>query len=204
MQFLKLYETLNDLSRLEKKFLANTFYSKYLIYNKGREVNYVENTFFIKSVKYFSKSYLKKKCLNGYSLNINMYLFKNKKNAACSFFGPVEEKRSFTSIKRFCKILETGQQMLVLVYSVIKGGFRVYSFNGIVGFLPKTQIRSLYRSVNFIVRLQLLSQCFSTFNFHFLWSICFISIIKVRSVRYTIKQKCKRKRYSNFLFLCPT
>jgi hypothetical protein len=132
---IKLYnkEKNNKLNKLlgEKQHIL--LYSKFFIRNQLSKVSILDDSF----NNYNCKT---NKIYNGFSLNMDLFLFKNKFNKNFSFYG-IMKKNSRSAILQ--NIIETTHTLnnLILLYP-IKGGISVYG-RGIIGLLPKVQLKYL-------------------------------------------------------------
>lgn len=204
--FINTFHIVNNINAIEQKILQKNIYYKYIIIQneaklleKDFEVS-LESSFLFQKATVLPKSYLKKPDLIGYSLNIKSYKFSSKNSSLCTFEMPFYDfiNKNYLSTLS-AKLLETKESIAMFLLSAVKGGFKVYSNNGILGFLPNSQLK------RGITRLGPDLRNFLFFNFfmkehQFGWFLAKIARLKIRQVLKLSKRK-KKKIYSNFIFV---
>lgn len=157
--FKKNYTQTEINSILEKKILSKNLYYKFFIreyiqtLNKKKIIQ-VDNSYsnwnILKGTLFIESLYIKKKTVLGYSMNIKVYHYKNKRNSNYSFnsffFNYINSKlpnyvnklnNYFTTLLKNKKVKNYKNFPLsLLILFPTKGGFFVYSL-GAVGFLSK-------------------------------------------------------------------
>ena len=199
-----------DSSLIEKKIFNKNFYYKYLIKTSLINMNVhdlsVDNFFSLQQTIVLPKAYAKKKDLQAYSLNLKSYNFRSINNFKCSFEIPTFSSKStkINSLKKINSFFNQRSKKLnaILILAVVKGGFRVYSSVGVLGFLPRSHLRKILSSLDCKSRFLIVSS-FHIKAFSLLWILVKESKISIRSFIKPkfIRRKNKKRTYSNFMFL---
>ena len=211
INFKTFFNHIENSTLVEKKIFVKNFYYKYLI--KTSVINpttldlSVDNFFSFQRTLVIPKTYANKKDLKAFSLNLKSYSFKSNTNSKCSFQIPILTKyeSSFNPLKKISSLFSQSLNKLnaILLLRVIKGGFRIYSSVGILGFLPRSQLKRIISSANLTSKF-LISSTFYRKMFYLFWILIKESKIKIRSfLKFKArKRKSNKKIYSNFVFFC--
>jgi hypothetical protein len=203
--FINTFNIVNNKAAIEHKILQKNIYYKYLIIKndiifseKNFEIS-LESSFLFQKAAVLPKSYFKKPILVGYSLNIKSYKFSSKNSSRCTFEMPFYgfNNNSLTTLS--AKLLETRESVAIFLLSAVKGGFKVYSNTGILGFLPSGQLKRVIFSLSPGLKYLILSN-FLKKKRHLFWVLAKIARLKIRQV-FKLSKRKKKKIYSNFIFI---
>ena len=144
------YAKFDSQSFLEKKYLTNLVYSKNIIRNNIDEKNKVQSIDNNSTITHFKN---KTDSDIGSSLILKDFLFKYKYNKPLQLKSTQSNfvlQNNINSLKLHSSLKvisnDRSRLRLMLFLNVVKGGFLGYS-SGIVGFIPKSQIKSIIQNV---------------------------------------------------------
>lgn len=151
MRFKKVLSYITNLSTNERKLILKSFYYKYLIISdstKFEQRNFsIDNFYKIKETIHLPKMYTTKIKLVGYSLNVSDYICKSVHKIDYSLKIPLSFETFLSSNLLFrtrtAFFNKSTAVKPILFISSVKGGFTVFSAQGVKGFLPKTQFKRL-------------------------------------------------------------
>ena len=204
--FKNIYNSIENKKLFEKKILNKNIYCKYLIKKKDILYNFshitVDNFFYTKQSTILFRSSLFKNNLLGHSLKTKNFKFKSVYGFS-SFSSPFFLD-NFSSRKVLNVVKDTffnkNKLAAVLLFSVLKGGFKVYSSSGLIGFLPNSQLKKLVLNCEPYKLLMFLS-IKNNKPFDLFWVLSKVIKIKIKSFSDISKNKQKRSFIVVLFFL---
>jgi hypothetical protein len=137
---LKIYEKFYEHERAQKKWLAESYYTKFIIRTFNRKGILVDRGSSLEKIKVLPQSYRKLKLIKAYSLNLFMFKFVN--NNLNIFYLPKQTKPVCFEIYRYFDFKKSELFDFFTIVSAKRRNYVVYSSRGLVGTINRKSFRN--------------------------------------------------------------